>query len=79
MSMSPSAVQLLSSHINAVYFGATAGPNLAIPLTSPLTDQNKVDITIGGASLGVAIASIVSSHGGNSYSRNSRRRYVISE
>jgi hypothetical protein len=39
MSMSPEAVQLLSSQLNAVYFGATVGPNLAVPLT--LTDDQK--------------------------------------
>lgn len=60
--MSPEAVQLLSSNLNAVYFGVTAGPNLAIPLTKPLNEQNKADLAIGGASLGVAIASIVSSN-----------------
>lgn len=60
MSMSPSAVQLLSSHISAIYLGATAGPNLAIPLSSD--SATKLDIAIGGSSLGIAIASIVSSH-----------------
>jgi hypothetical protein len=49
MSMSPSAVQLLSSNVNAIYFGATAGPNLAIPIT---TDSAQIkDILIGGSAL----------------------------
>lgn len=61
--MSPAAIQFISSYVNAFYFGASIGPDVAIPLAT--SDQsiliNVYSEVLGSLSMGAALASIVSS------------------
>ena len=60
--LNPAAVQAISTHLNSLSIGATAGPLIA----APLTQSDFRSATIGGASLGIALASYAATSEGAS-------------
>jgi len=65
MSISPEAIQAISSRLSAIYVGSSIGSNVVDPVNTYNERPNSVtarSALIGGATIGLAVASITSTN-----------------